>query len=530
MDRNDILPCLIARRAETQPDRLFLQDVEGRKLTWGALHEANLTYADALRRLGVGPGDTVATLLPNSFEAYFAWLGTAWLRAMEVPINRMYRGRMLKYIVANCGARVMLVGSQFLPVLADVASELEGVEKVVVPDTDDVDISLPFEVYSRADFLEKAVPADDLKGPERWDIAAVVYTSGTTGPSKGVLLPWGAAHLWGAVLPPDAMPEGGAYYSCWPPSHGTGKGALYLPALCNARLVTREVFSVSEFWNDIRDFSCTSCFLPGPLARMLLLEAPHSDDADNPLIRIVCVPLFPELNEFEERFGVKFCTAYGSTEVPGVMISDDWNIIDWRSCGKLRQDPPGFQARIVDEHDNPVPPGQVGELIVRTDEAWSMMAGYLGAPEKTADAWRNGWFHTGDAFRSDEDANFYFVDRVKDAIRRRGENISSFEVEAYVNEHPEIVECAAIGVPSEYGEEEVKICVVRKQGSALTAEELIRLLIPIMPRFMIPRYVEFVVALPKTEATARVRKVELKESPINENTWDREKAGVAVPK
>jgi crotonobetaine/carnitine-CoA ligase len=187
-------------------------------------------------------------------------------------------------------------------------------------------------------------------------------------------------------------------------------------------------------------------------------------------------------------------------------------------------------VRIVDEHDIEVPAGVVGELIVRTRVPWTVNAGYLGMPEQTAEAWRNGWFHTGDAFRYDEDGNFYFVDRIKDSIRRRGENISSFEVEAYVNEHPAVLESAAIAVPSEHGEDEVKVCVVLKPDGILEPEELIEHLIPRMPRFMVPRYVELVDALPKTEATQRVQKVLLREEPLNDKTWDREKARISVPK
>ena len=159
-----------------------------------------------------------------------------------------------------------------------------------------------------------------------------------------------------------------------------------------------------------------------------------------------------------------------------------------------------------------------------------MNIGYYGMPEKTAESWRNGWFHTGDGFKVDADGNFFFVDRLKDAIRRRGENISSFEVEGYVNEHPDVAETAAIGVPSELGEDEVKVLVVRKPESSLSERELVEYLIPKMPRFMVPRYIEFVDGLPKTEATSRTQKVKLRENAINDSTWDREAAGVKLPK
>jgi crotonobetaine/carnitine-CoA ligase len=197
------------------------------------------------------------------------------------------------------------------------------------------------------------------------------------------------------------------------------------------------------------------------------------------------------------------------------------------SCGKPR---PGYEARIVDEHDYEVGVGEVGELMVRTEQPWWMNAGYWNMPEKTAEAWRNGWFHTGDGFRRDEEGNYYFVDRTKDALRRRGENVSSFEVEAIVNEHPDVAETAAIAADMELGEQEIKICVIRRQGADLTPEALIEFLIPRMPRFMVPRFVEFVDEFPRTEATMRVQKVKLRAEALNDRTWDREAAGIVVPK
>ena len=218
------------------------------------------------------------------------------------------------------------------------------------------------------------------------------------------------------------------------------------------------------------------------------------------------------------------------TEVGVPLITDGFTLANGRSCGRIRTGSPGYEVRIVNEHDEPLPIGTVGEFIVRAAEPWVINAGYWKMPEKTAEAWRNGWFHTGDAFREDEDGNFYFVDRIKDAIRRRGENISSFEVEAEVNSHPAVQESAVIGVPSELGEEDVKAIVVLRPSQSLEPRELIEFLIPRMPRFMIPRYIEIVEALPKTDVTFRTQKVKLREDALNEQTWDREKAGITLPR
>ena len=198
---------------------------------------------------------------------------------------------------------------------------------------------------------------------------------------------------------------------------------------------------------------------------------------------------------------------------------DDIEEMPTTSCGKVRS---GYQCRVVDEHDIEVPRGQLGELIVRSDEPWVMNAGYFNMPEKTAEAWRNGWFHTGDGFIQDSEGWFHFVDRQKDAIRRRGENISSMEVEAQVNTHPAVLESAAVAVPSEWGEDEVKIVVVLKPGETIDASTMHAYLSGIMPRFMVPRFIEFAAALPKTP-TEKVRKVALREAGITPETWDRTK-------
>jgi crotonobetaine/carnitine-CoA ligase len=261
------------------------------------------------------------------------------------------------------------------------------------------------------------------------------------------------------------------------------------------------------------------------MAQLLAAMPEQPDDADNPLNFINTAPLWPAIEDFERRFGVRVYTGYGMTEVGAPLFVVDR--VDWRSCGRVR---PGYQLRVVDEHDLEVPNGEVGELIIRTDEPWNLNAGYYEMPEATAAAWRNGWFHTGDGFRRDDDGNFYFVDRLKDAMRRKGENISSLEVEGYVREHPAVLEVAAIAAPSDFGpgEDEVKICVVPKPDTELRPDELLEFLQPRMPRFMHPRYVEVVAELPKTP-TARIRKFELRDQALTPATWDRDTQAFVTP-
>jgi crotonobetaine/carnitine-CoA ligase len=521
LERSQVLPHVIAQLVDEVPDRVAMLDVDGHCATYRELQDTYRTWSDALRRVGVAPGDTVATMLPNSFVAFEAWLGVAWLRAIEVPINNAYLGDMLRYLLNDSQAAVFVVSARFLDRLAGVAGDLVHLRTVVVPDAaDGTDLSgLPFDVLAGETFFAGAGPADDLDGPEPYDTCSLVYTSGTTGPSKGVLVPWAELNEF-ARMPPDGMiEEDGGYYTVYPAFHVSGKSALYTAARYRAHIVIRETFSLTEFWNDIRHHDIKAAGLVGPMAALLMLLPEDPADADTPLERVYMGPLIPQVEEFKARFGLVVGSGFGMTEIGVPLGTDGFDLVDSTSCGRVRA---GYQVRIVDEHDDVVPVGTVGELVVRSDEPWMITPGYWNQPERTADAWRNGWFHTGDGFRCDEDGNHYFVDRMKDAIRRRGENISSFEVEASVNQHPAVQECAAVAVPSELGEDEIKVLVVPVADQSIDPAELIDFLEPRMPKFMLPRYVEVTSALPKTDATFRTRKVELRSAGITAATYDRE--------
>ena len=524
LDRSLVLPHLLARHAEDVPDRLAMLDVEGRERSYRELQDTYRTWSDALRRIGVAPGDLVATMLPNSFVAYEAWLGVAWLGAIEVPINNAYLGAMLRHLLDDSQAAVLVISRRFVDRLEGIAADLADLRTVVVPDAEPGDdwSALPFDVLDGERFFADATPADDLEGPAHHDIAALIYTSGTTGPSKGVLVPWAELHEF-ARLPPDGMiDDGGGYYTVYPAFHVSGKSSLYMSARFRGHIAIRETFSLTEFWDDIRRFGIRAAGLVGPMAALLMLAPPAPDDADTPLENVFMGPLIPQVEEFKARFGVRVGTGFGMSEVGVPLGSDGFDLANATSCGRLRTGPPHYEVRIVDEHDEEVPVGTVGELVVRSGDPWVITPGYHRQPERTAAAWRNGWFHTGDAFRCDEDGNFYFVDRIKDAIRRRGENISSFEVEALVSQHPAVQECAAVGVPSPLGEDDIKVAVVPLPGQAVDPAELVSFLGTRMPRFMLPRFVEVLDALPKTDATFRTRKVELREAGVTATTWDRE--------
>jgi crotonobetaine/carnitine-CoA ligase len=309
-----------------------------------------------------------------------------------------------------------------------------------------------------------------------------------------------------------------AYYSPFPMNHTSGRLPVLFMAYVGGRLVMRERFSAAEFWDDVKRLSCTTTSMPGTIAGMLYAQKPQPGDRENPLRFVSMIPLIPQLDEFRRRFDVQVRTMFNQTELSSPLVSDGTNLIDNRSCGRARS---GYQIRLVDEHDEEVPLGETGEMIVRSDRPWELMAGYHGRADATAEAWRNGWFHTGDLFTCDKNGNFYYVDRRKDCIRRRGENISSVELEAQVNEHPAVLESAAVGVPAELGEEEIKLVILPRPGSTIDPAELIAFLAPRIPRFMVPRYIEIVQELPRTPAMQRVQKVRLREMGVTSQTWDR---------
>ncbi len=530
LEQDQVLPNLIAGRAAATPDRIAIQCVDGTAMTYGELHAENMRWAAAYRRAGVTAGDHVASMVVHSFASYSVWLGLSWLKAVEVPANTGYRGNMLTYLIENSEARLLVIGAQFFDRLAEVAQRVPNLECVVVLDAHGAFPPLPFEVLSAEEFLAGAPALGEVEAPTYRDVSSVIYTSGTTGPSKGVLVPWASLQDLYGMLPEDIIPTpDDGYYSVYPAYHVSGKAAISVAFMHDARLVFRESFSLSAYWDDIRRYNCVFGGLVGPMAAMILGQLPSPTDTDNPLRGVVMAPVIPEFEEFKQRFDLRVCTGFGMTEI-GYPFKSGWELTDHTTVGRVRSGPPGFEVKLVDDADEDVGPGRFGEMVVRTADPWIITSGYFQMPEKTAAAWRNGWFHSGDGFTRDAEGNYFFVDRIKDAIRRRGENISSFEVESAVNEHPAVAESACIGVPSELSEDEVKVVVVLHPGETLLPEDLITFLIPRMPRFMIPRYVEFVEELTKTDSTQRTQKYALRENARNEQTWDREKAGMQLPR
>lgn len=523
IDRKQVLPHTIAALATDHPRVDAMIDVGGQTATWQDLHDTIMRWSGAFSSLGVGQGDTVVTMLPNSFDAYFAWLGLAWLRAIEVPANNMYLGQTLLHILEDSQATILVISARYVDRLSTVAAETTHLATVVVPDADGELPDLPYRLVRGEEFLD-APPAADLTGPDYYDTAALIYTSGTTGPSKGVIAPWAELQQAPEAMPSGLLAEGDPYYSTYPAFHLSGKVALYLAAAYRGTLLIRESFSATEFWSDMRTHNVKAVGLIGAMASILMAQPETDADADNPVEKVVMGPIIPNVEDFKRRFGIAHVgTGYGMTEI-GFPLVSGWDPPNPRTCGRRRQGPPHYEVRVVDDHDETVPSGTPGELVVRSGDPWVLSGGYWRQPEKTAECWRNGWWHTGDVFIEDDDGWLFFVDRKKDALRRRGENISSFEVEAGIAEHPEVLEVAVVAVASEHGEDDVKAVIVRAPGSELAPRELIEWLSPRMPRFMIPRYIEFVDALPKTDGTFRTQKYMLRAQGVTEATWDREQS------
>jgi crotonobetaine/carnitine-CoA ligase len=528
LERRFLAPHAIARWAAETPDAVALEQVGGDRLTYRRLLDETLLWAGAYRRLGVGASDHVATMIPHGLTVPKAWIGLGWLRSIEVPLNTAYVGSLLRYALDLADVTTMVIGVEYFDRLMAIADSLPTLATVIVVGGPLPAVEAPFRLVSEEEFLAGAEPATDILadggGPDYRDPGAILFTSGTTGPSKAVLSPWALIFQMWSWVPDDALVAGEGLYCAFPMFHNSGKSTFNSCMVRGARYVLRDHFSVATFWDDVRSSNCVLGTTVGPMTALLHAQPPKPDDADNPLRSILLGPMIPEMEDFERRFGVKVATCYGQTEI-GAAVSTTFDHGPWATCGRPRTDYPRSEVQIVNEFDEAVGVGEVGELVVRSREPWALNAGYYKMPEKTAEAWRNGWFHTGDAFKVDDDGWYYYVDRMKDAIRRRGENISSFEVENFVLEYPDVADVAAVGVPAEYGEDEVFIMVVAKDRAIFDPAQLVKFLTDRMPKFMIPRYVEVVEDMPRNETSMRVRKDEIRQRGVTDAAWDREAVG-----
>ena len=491
--------------------------IDGRTLSFTEIRDAAAGMAGTLRAAGIERGDRVASLCDNRFELVELILGCAWLGAVAVPLNTAMRGDQLSHALSNSGARLLLAADDLMAVLQAIPRP-EALTAVWVLGSGSP--GAPHDWPARVAPTERTpVPAADV-GPQ--DLFAILYTSGTTGVSKGVCCPHAQMYWWGVLVGEHLrITDEDVLFTCLPMFHTNAINAFFQALVAEARFCVAPRFSASRFWESAASHGATVTYLLGAMVSILMGRPPSDGDRAHRL-RIALSPATPkQLNApFRERFGLVLMEGYGSTETNLVMGAAP----DEQRPGYLGRALPEFTPIIVDEYDMPVPDGTPGELVIRHHEPHSVATGYFEMPEKTVEAWRNLWFHTGDRVVRESDGWFRFVDRIKDAIRRRGENISSFEVEQAILDHPAVDSAAVYGVPSELGEDEVMVTLVLKPGVSLDPVELVRHCEPRLAYFAIPRFVEITDELPLTE-NGKIRKAVLRERGVSQATWDREAVG-----
>lgn len=513
---------LVERWARDRPDKVFIKfEDNGEEWTYAQLRPLVLQTALGLQQLGVRKGDHVLVWMPNSRENIRVFLGLNFLGAVYVPINTAYRGGLLAHVIENSDAKLGVIHRDLVDRLRSV--DTAALETIVVVGGQPDSSLLRTLRYEDCLLPVRGRIAPPARPIEPWDPQSIIYTSGTTGPSKGVLSSY--LHIY-SNAGPESWPfvTGEDRYAIASPMfHIGGMGPLYVMLVRGGSVAFLDRFDTASFWQSMKRTQTTVTFLLGVMASFLEKQPPGPGDREHGVRRVFMVPLAGDVDAFSKRFGVDVYTIFNMTEISSPIVSEA-NPTVRGTCGRKRD---SVDVRLVDGNDCEVPNGTVGEMLVRTDRPWGMNSGYYKNPEATANAWRNGWFHTGDAFRRDDAGYYYFVDRMKDAIRRRGENISSFEVEADVVAYPDIQEAAAIGVPNEDSEEDVLVAVTPIAGRTIDPVQLIEFLRGRMAHFMVPRYVRVFDELPKTPSN-KVKKQEIRAEGITPDTWDREKAGVQV--
>ncbi len=529
---DSVLSKALSRAVKNNPDKIWLK-TNSTNLTYSEVDQLSNRLANAFIELDVNKEDAVLAMMSDTPDFIVAWCALSKVGALEVPVNTAYNGQLLTHLVNDSRATIMICDAEFLPRLVEVKDTLEFLTRIILVDKDKKinlasDVAAAFEVtYFHDCYKASAAPLTIEVGGE--ELISIVYTSGTTGPSKGVMTTQRHAYRYAStIIEALDLNACDVVYTCGMPLfHVAGKwGACYATLIMGATLAIPDKFSLSNFWQDVKDFRATTSLLPGVVASLLYSQPETDQDANSTLIKGCMVPLIPEFEQFKTRFGMRISMAYGSTECGAPMVHPmNIPVTDRRSVGRLKSDL--YEVAIVDEQDKALPAGEIGEIVVRSKEPWIMMLGYWHRPEATSKAWRNLWFHSGDAGFKDEQGNYFFVDRINDCIRRRGENVSSSEVEGIIISHPSILECAVYPVPSELTEDEIMVSIILKPNTCLAAEELIEYLQGKMPYFMVPRFVEFSQDLPKT-ATGKVKKKELSDIGVVESTWDCVAAGIKI--
>ena len=524
------LATVLARRVSHCPDRHWIVTAD-RGYSYQEMDARSGCLAQGLTEIGIEPGETVLVLMPDTVDYILIWCALSKFGGVEVPVNVYYRGNLLAYLINDSLAKTVIVDAQFLDRIESIKDVLKQLQRIVVySNDDDYDIASidslagQFDIRHYPDIFSEHIYSGPR--PKYHDLMGVLYTSGTTGPSKGVTMSHAHAYEYAfGVTEMLELKESDVYCAPLPLFHIAGQLAtIYCSCLAGATAVISGSFSVERFWKDVAGYGVTCTFLLGAMANFLYRQPVKESDHDNPLDRVLMVPLIPEVEDFKARFGCRVSTTWGGTEM-NCPTRSGFELANNKTCGRVATD--RYEVKIVDELDQEVADGVAGEALVRSKVPWILTNGYWNHPEWTEKAWRNLWLHTGDMLSRDSDGNLYFVDRTKDAIRRRGENISSMEVEYEINTYHAVLESAVIPVESADTEQEVMAVIVTREGQTLEPVSLISYLESRMAYFMVPRYIDVIDTMPKTP-TGKIQKFVLRDRGVSKTTWDRVEAGVKL--
>jgi carnitine-CoA ligase len=519
------LATLVRSKAAKNGNRTALK-FEGRSLSYRDLDRETDRIANGLAEAGIGPGDRVATLLFNTPEFPLLWFALSKRGAVLVPLNTGLKGEILRYELADSAPAALAVDRRLWQVYSPLREGL-GVPLEWVVDATPTHEPLPARARTFQTLLSDR-PTDAVPPPRPNDPASILYTSGTTGPPKGAVVPHEKALTTPreiglrSRLTPDSV-----LFTALPLFHCNAQEMTTLTALLNDLTAAfDERFHATTFWDTAARMGATHVSLLISMINVLFKQPVKPTDRTHAVRTALTAGTTREVwPEFERRFGLTIIELYGMTECGCTTLMNPPGAIRVGSVGT----PLGFvEADVVDDDDRPVPVGARGELIVRPRAPFTMFSGYLGKPEKTVEAWRNLWFHTGDYVTKDADGYYYFVDRKKDVIRRRGENLAPYDVESVLNRHPAVFESVVVGVPSPLGEEDVKAFIQPKPGETPSPAELFEFCAEHLPFFMVPKYIEFIEEIPKT-ANQKSQRFVLRER-HGGTEYDREKLGIVLRK
>lgn len=529
---NENLAQFLMSRIEGTPDKVYLQ-FEQEKITYEGLYNRVIKTAAGFYELGIRKEDKVCVMLNNSPEYLDIWFALSTLEATIVPLNVHIKGEGLRYILSHSECKAIVLEEQYMKQILECLPSISKTIQMIVKGQKKNDIRQEKGIEISTIRLEQLLLHNHQYVPNSSfsskTINSILYTSGTTGLPKGVMLSH-AAYINAAQAFAEKMVHARSediLFTTLPLFHINAQAHTVLGALhVNATAAMSNRFSASRFWDEIRFHGATIFNSLGSMIPILCKQPEKESDRNNPARVTACAATPKEFwREFEERFGVQIIEGYGLTETTGFCVSNPLAANRISSIGKPF---PYVDIKVVNEKGESLPKGEIGELMIQPLRKNVLMEGYYKMPEKTAEAMKDGWFHTGDRGYEDEAGYFYFCDRLKQCIRRRGENISSWEIETIIDAHPKVLESAAVGVPSEVGEEDVKVYIVCKDGESIPYEEIIKWCEERMAYFMIPRYIQYIECFPKT-ATERIQKFKLKEEGIGQ-AWDREEAGYILKK